>query len=639
MTKLDAKIPEGPLADKWTNHKAKLRLVNPANRKKIDIIVVGTGLAGSSAASTLGELGYNVKVFCYQDSPRRAHSVAAQGGINAAKNYKNDNDSVYRLFYDMIKGGDYRAREANVYRAAEVSNLVIDHYTALGVPFARDYGGYIDNRSFGGVQVSRTFYAKGQTGQQCQIGAYSALSRQISKGTVTMYPRREMMDLVVIDGKARGIVVRNLITGEIERHSAHAVVLATGGYGTIYYLSTLALNSNGSAAWKAFKKGAYFANPSFVQIHPTSIPVLNDHQCKLTLMSESLRNDGRVWVPKQKGDTRKPNDIPEDERDYYLERRYPAFGNLVPRDVASRAAKERCDAGYGVGPTGLSVYLDFKDAINKKGRHVIEDSYGNLFDMYHKITGESPYETPMRIYPAGHYTMGGLWVDYNLMTTVPGLFAIGEANFSDHGANRLGASSLMQTSGDGYFILPYTIADYLADEIKTPKIATNLPQFDEAEKNARERINKFLSINGTETATSFHKRLGKIMWDYCGMVRNEEGLKKALTLIDELQAEFWKNLKVPGTGEELNQELEKAGRVADFMELGKLLVYDALNRKESCGAHFREESQTDTGEAKRNDEQYSYVAAWEFNGDGNEPQLHKEELKFEFVKLQERSYK
>lgn len=639
MTKLDAKIPEGPLADKWTNHKSKLRLVNPANRKKIDIIVVGTGLAGSSAASTLGELGYNVKVFCYQDSPRRAHSVAAQGGINAAKNYKNDNDSVYRLFYDMIKGGDYRAREANVYRAAEVSNLVIDHYTALGVPFARDYGGYIDNRSFGGVQVSRTFYAKGQTGQQCMIGAYSALSRQISKGTVTMYPRREMMDLVVIDGKARGIVVRNLITGEIERHSAHAVVLATGGYGTIYYLSTLALNSNGSAAWKAFKKGAYFANPSFVQIHPTSIPVLNDHQCKLTLMSESLRNDGRVWVPKQKGDTRKPNDIPEDERDYYLERRYPAFGNLVPRDVASRAAKERCDAGYGVGPTGLSVYLDFKDAINKKGRHVIEDSYGNLFDMYHKITGESPYETPMRIYPAGHYTMGGLWVDYNLMTTVPGLFAIGEANFSDHGANRLGASSLMQTSGDGYFILPYTIADYLADEIKTPKIATNLPEFDDAEKIARERINNFLSINGTETATSFHKRLGKIMWDYCGMVRNEEGLKKALTLIDDLQAEFWKNLKVPGTGEELNQELEKAGRVADFMELGKLLVYDALNRKESCGAHFREESQTDTGEAKRNDEQYSYVAAWEFNGDGNEPQLHKEELKFEFVKLQERSYK
>ncbi|MCB8963850.1 MAG: fumarate reductase/succinate dehydrogenase flavoprotein subunit [Bacteroidales bacterium] len=639
MNTLDAKIPEGPLADKWANHKAKLRLVNPANRKKIDIIVVGTGLAGSSAASTLGELGYNVKVFCYQDSPRRAHSVAAQGGINAAKNYKNDNDSVYRLFYDMIKGGDFRAREANVYRAAEVSNLVIDHYTALGVPFARDYGGLIDNRSFGGVQVSRTFYAKGQTGQQCQIGAYSALSRQINNGTVTMYSRREMIDLVVVDGKARGIIARNLITGEIERHSAHAVVLATGGYGTIYYLSTLALNSNGSAAWKAYKKGACFANPSFVQIHPTSIPVLNDHQCKLTLMSESLRNDGRVWVPKQKGDTRKPTDIPEDERDYYLERRYPAFGNLVPRDVASRAAKERCDAGFGVGPTGLSVYLDFRDAINKKGRKTIEENYGNLFEMYEKIIGESPYETPMRIYPAGHYTMGGLWVDYNLMTTLPGLFAIGEANFSDHGANRLGASSLMQTSGDGYFILPYTISDYLADEIKTPKIQTNTPEFDEAEKAAQERINKLLSIKGTETATSFHKRLGKIMWDYCGMVRNEEGLKKALGLIDKLRDEFWKNLRVPGTGEELNQELEKAGRVADFMELAKLLVYDALNRKESCGAHFREESQTDNGETKRDDANFAYVAAWEFKGEGTEPQLHKESLTFDFVKLQQRSYK
>ncbi len=639
MNTLDAKIPEGPLADKWANHKAKLRLVNPANRKKIDIIVVGTGLAGSSAASTLGELGYNVKVFCYQDSPRRAHSVAAQGGINAAKNYKNDNDSVYRLFYDMIKGGDFRAREANVYRAAEVSNLVIDHYTALGVPFARDYGGLIDNRSFGGVQVSRTFYAKGQTGQQCQIGAYSALSRQINNGTVTMYSRREMIDLVVVDGKARGIIARNLITGEIERHSAHAVVLATGGYGTIYYLSTLALNSNGSAAWKAYKKGACFANPSFVQIHPTSIPVLNDHQCKLTLMSESLRNDGRVWVPKQKGDTRKPTDIPEDERDYYLERRYPAFGNLVPRDVASRAAKERCDAGFGVGPTGLSVYLDFRDAINKKGRKTIEENYGNLFEMYEKIIGESPYETPMRIYPAGHYTMGGLWVDYNLMTTLPGLFAIGEANFSDHGANRLGASSLMQTSGDGYFILPYTISDYLADEIKTPKIQTNTPEFDEAEKAAQERINKLLSIKGTETATSFHKRLGKIMWDYCGMVRNEEGLKKALGLIDNLRDEFWKNLRVPGSGEELNQELEKAGRVADFMELAKLLVYDALNRKESCGAHFREESQTDNGETKRDDANFAYVAAWEFKGEGAEPQLHKESLTFDFVKLQQRSYK
>lgn len=639
MSKLNAKIPEGPLAEKWTNHKAKLRLVNPANRRKLDIIVVGTGLAGSSAASTLGELGYNVKVFCYQDSPRRAHSVAAQGGINAAKNYKNDNDSVYRLFYDMIKGGDFRAREANVYRAAEVSNLVIDHYTALGVPFARDYGGLIENRSFGGVQVSRTFYAKGQTGQQCLIGAYSALSRQIDKGTVTMYPRREMMDLVVIDGKARGIIVRNLVTGEIERHSAHAVVLATGGYGTIYYLSTLALNSNGSAAWRAHKRGALFANPSFVQIHPTSIPVLNDHQCKLTLMSESLRNDGRVWVPKTKGDPRKPNDIPEDERDYYLERRYPAFGNLVPRDVASRAAKERCDAGYGVGPTGLSVYLDFRDAIQKKGRKYIEENYGNLFEMYEKITGESPYEVPMRIYPAGHYTMGGLWVDYNLMTTIPGLYAIGEANFSDHGANRLGASSLMQTSGDGYFILPYTIADYLADEIKTPKIPTNTPEFDEAEKEVKERIERLMAINGTETATSFHKRLGKIMWDYCGMVRNEEGLKKALTLLDELKDEFWKNLKVPDTASELNQELEKANRVADFLELGKLMVYDALNRKESCGAHFREESQTETGEAKRDDENYSYVAAWEFAGDGKEPILHKEELKFEYVKLQERSYK
>ena len=639
MNKLNAKIPDGPLADKWTNHKAKLRLINPANRRKLDVIVVGTGLSGSSAASTLGELGYNVKVFCYQDSPRRAHSVAAQGGINAAKNYKNDNDSVYRLFYDMLKGGDFRAREANVYRAAEVSNLVIDHYTALGVPFARDYGGIIENRSFGGVQVSRTFYAKGQTGQQCLIGAYSALSRQISKGTVTMYPRREMMDLVVIDGKARGIIVRNLVTGEIERHSAHAVVLATGGYGTIYYLSTLALNSNGSAAWRAYKRGALFANPSFVQIHPTSIPVLNEHQSKLTLMSESLRNDGRVWVPKMKGDTRKPNDIPEDERDYYLERRYPAFGNLVPRDVASRAAKERCDAGYGVGPTGLSVYLDFRDAIQKKGRKSIEENYGNLFEMYEKITGESPYEVPMRIYPAGHYTMGGLWVDYNLMTTIPGLYAIGESNFSDHGANRLGASSLMQTSGDGYFILPYTIADYLADDIKTPKIPTNTPEFDAAEREVKDRIERLMSINGTETATNFHKRLGKIMWDYCGMVRNEEGLKKALILLDELNEEFWHNLKVPDSSNELNQELEKANRVADFIELGKLLVYDALNRRESCGAHFREESQTENGEAKRDDANYSYVAAWEFAGDGKEPILHKEELKFEYVKLQERSYK
>lgn len=636
---LNAKIPDGPLADKWTKHKNSLRLVNPANKKKLDIIVVGTGLAGSGAASTLAELGYNVKVFCYQDTPRRAHSVAAQGGINAAKNYKNDGDSVYRLFYDMIKGGDYRAREANVYRAAEVSNLVIDHYTALGVPFARDYGGLLDNRSFGGVQVSRTFYAKGQTGQQCILGGYSALVRQMQTGKVTMYSRREMLDLVVIDGKARGIVVRNLITGEIERHSAHAVVLATGGYGTIYYLSTLAVNSNGSAAWKAHKRGALFANPSFIQIHPTSIPVLNDYQCKLTLMSESLRNDGRVWVPKAKGDKRKGNDIPEEERDYYLERRYPAFGNLVPRDVASRAAKERCDAGYGVGESGLSVFLDFRDAIQKQGKKAIEDKYGNLFEMYEKITGESPYERPMRIYPAGHYTMGGLWVDYNLMTTIPGLFAIGESNFSDHGANRLGASSLMQCAGDGYFILPYTITDYLADEIKTPRIQTDLPEFEDAEKNAKERISKLMGVNGKQTVTSFHKRLGKIMWDYCGMYRNEQGLTKALGLIDELEKEFWADVKIPGKPEELNQELEKAGRVADYFELAKLLCHDALNRKESCGAHFREESQTESGEAQRNDASYSYVAAWEYKGPKSEPVMHKEDLNYEFVKVQERSYK
>lgn len=639
MTMLNAKIPDGPLADKWTKHKNSLRLVNPANKKKLDIIVVGTGLAGSGAASTLAELGYNVKVFCYQDTPRRAHSVAAQGGINAAKNYKNDGDSVYRLFYDMIKGGDYRAREANVYRAAEVSNLVIDHYTALGVPFARDYGGLLDNRSFGGVQVSRTFYAKGQTGQQCILGGYSALVRQMQTGKVTMYSRREMLDLVVIDGKARGIVVRNLITGEIERHSAHAVVLATGGYGTIYYLSTLAVNSNGSAAWKAHKRGALFANPSFIQIHPTSIPVLNDYQCKLTLMSESLRNDGRVWVPKAKGDKRKGNDIPEEERDYYLERRYPAFGNLVPRDVASRAAKERCDAGYGVGESGLSVFLDFRDAIQKQGKKAIEDKYGNLFEMYEKITGESPYERPMRIYPAGHYTMGGLWVDYNLMTTIPGLFAIGESNFSDHGANRLGASSLMQCAGDGYFILPYTITDYLADEIKTPRIQTDLPEFEDAEKNAKERISKLIAVNGKQTVTSFHKRLGKIMWDYCGMYRNEQGLTKALGLIDELEKEFWADVKIPGKPEELNQELEKAGRVADYFELAKLLCHDALNRKESCGAHFREESQTESGEAQRNDASYSYVAAWEYKGPKSEPVMHKEDLNYEFVKVQERSYK
>jgi len=639
MTKLYAKIPEGPLSEKWSKHKAGLKLVNPANKKKIDIIVVGTGLAGASAASTLGEMGYNVKSFCYQDTPRRAHSVAAQGGINAAKNYKNDGDSVYRLFYDMLKGGDFRAREANVYRAAEVSNYVIDHYIALGVPFARDYSGYLDNRSFGGVQVSRTFYSSGQTGQQCILGTYSSMLRQVNKGRVTMYPRRDLLDVVVIDGKARGIITRNLVTGEIERHSAHAVVLATGGYGTVYYLSTLAVNSNASAAWAAYKKGACFGNPSFIQIHPTSIPVLNDFQSKLTLMSESLRNDGRVWVPKAQGDKRIPKDIPEEERDYYLERRYPAFGNLVPRDVASRAAKERCDAGYGVGASGLSVYLDFKDAISKQGKAAIEGKYGNLFEMYGKISGENPYETPMRIYPAGHYTMGGLWVDYNLMTTVNGLYAIGEANFSDHGANRLGASSLMQCSGDGYFILPYTISDYLADEIRTGKIPVNTPEFEASEKGVKDKIERILAVNGKQTPAIFHKKLGKIMWDNSGMVRNEERLKTALVLLDELKEEFWKDIKIAGTAHELNQELEKGLRVADFIELSKLICLDALNRKESCGAHFREESQTENGEARRQDDLFTYVAAWEYTGEGSEPIMHKEELKFEYVELKERSYK
>ncbi len=639
MIKLDSKIPEGPIAEKWTNYKNSLRLVNPANKKNLEVIIVGTGLAGASAASALGELGYKVKVFCFQDSPRRAHSVAAQGGINAAKNYKNDGDSVYRLFYDMIKGGDYRAREGNVYRAAEVSNQVIDHFTALGVPFARDYGGALDNRSFGGVQVSRTFYAKGQTGQQCLLGTYSSLNRQIAKGRVKIYPRRDMLDVVVIDGKARGIITRNLVTGEIERHGAHAVVIASGGYGTVYYLSTLALGSNASAAWAAHKKGALFANPSFIQIHPTSIPVLNDYQCKLTLMSESLRNDGRVWVPKEKGDKRHPAQIPENQRDYYLERRYPAFGNLVPRDVASRAAKERCDAGYGVGETGLSVYLDFKDAIAKQGRKTIEDKYGNLFEMYAKITGTDPYTEPMRIYPAGHYTMGGLWVDYNLMTTIAGLYAIGESNFSDHGANRLGASSLMQCSGDGYFILPYTIGDYMADEIKTPTTDINHPEFEKAEKEVADRINRLIAVNGTQTASSFHKRLGKILWDYCGMFRNAEGLKKGMELIYQLEEEFWKEIKIPGTGAGLNQELEKAIRVADFFEVGRLMCLDALDRNESCGAHFREEHQTPQGEARRDDANYSYVAAWQYQGQGQKPLMHKEPLKFEFVELKERSYK
>jgi succinate dehydrogenase / fumarate reductase flavoprotein subunit len=639
MGKLNSKVPDGPLAGKWTRYRSSVKLVNPANKKKLEIIVVGTGLSGAGAASALGELGYSVKNFCYQDSPRRAHSVAAQGGINAAKNYQNDGDSVYRLFYDMIKGGDYRAREANVYRAAEVSNQVIDHFTALGVPFARDYGGTLDTRSFGGVQVSRTFYAKGQTGQQCLLGCYSSLNRQIKKGNVKLFPRREMLDLVVIDGKARGIITRNLVTGEIERHGAHAVVLATGGYGTIYYMSTLAVNSNASAAWKAHRRGAFFANPSFVQIHPTCVPQLNEYQSKLTLMSESLRNDGRVWVPKAKDDRRAPNDIPEDERDYFLERRYPAFGNLVPRDVSSRAIKERCDAGYGVGETKLAVYLDFRDAINKQGKKAIENKYGNLFEMYQTITGSNPYEEPMKIYPAGHYTMGGLWVDYELMTTIPGLYAIGESNFSDHGANRLGASSLMQAAGDGYFVLPNTISNYLADEIRIPKTSTDKPEFSEAEKAANERISKLMSIKGKQNAASFHRRLGKIMWDYVGMSRNEAGLNKALTLVRELQDEFWKDLNVPGTAGELNMELEKAGRVADYFELAQLLITDALNRKESCGAHFREEYQTPDGEALRNDQEYAYVAAWEYAGESNAPVLHKEELKFEEVEMKVRSYK
>lgn len=639
MDKVDVKIPDGPLALKWTKYKAVAKLVNPANKKKLEIIVVGTGLSGASAAASLAELGYSVKSFCFQDSPRRAHSVAAQGGINATKNYQNDGDSVYRLFYDMIKGGDFRAREANVYRVAEVSNQVIDHLTALGVPFARDYGGALDTRSFGGVQVSRTFYAKGQTGQQCLIAAYSSLNRQIKNGNVKLFPRREMLELVLIDGKARGIITRNLITGEIERHAAHAVVLATGGYGTIYYLSTLAVNSNASAAWKAHKKGAYIANPSFVQIHPTCIPQLNEFQSKLTLMSESLRNDGRVWVPKTKGDKRPANAIPEEERDYYLERRYPSYGNLVARDIASRAAKERCDAGFGIGETGLAVNLDFRDAIKKQGRDKIEEKYGNLFHMYKTITGIDPYEEPMRIYPAGHYTMGGLWVDYELQTTIPGLFSVGEANFSDHGANRLGASSLMQAAADGYFILPVTISNYMSENIRTPKFTTNTPEFDEAEKSSVERLNKLISIKGKQTAASFHRRLGKIMWDYCGMIRNEEGLTKALTLVRELKEEFWRDLNIPGTINELNPELEKAGRVADYFDLATLLITDALNRKESCGAHFREEYQTPDGEALRNDDEFTYVAVWEYTGENQPHRLRKEKLKFETVEMKVRSYK
>lgn len=639
MNKLDAKIPEGPLAEKWSKYKATQKLVSPNNRKKLDIIVVGTGIAGAPAAASFAEMGYNVKVFCFQDSARRAHSVAAQGGINAARNNKNDGDSVYRLFYDTIKGGDYRAREANVYRLAEVSASVIDQLTAQGVPFAREYGGTLANRTFGGVQVSRTNYAQGQTGQQVLLGGYSALKRQVGIGKVKMFARQQMLDIVIIDGKARGIITRNLVTGEIERHAAHCVVLATGGYGTIYYLSTLAVQSNASAAMQAYRKGAFFGNPSFIQIHPTCIPVLNEYQSKLTLMSESLRNDGRIWVPKAEGDKRKPKDIPDEERDYFLERRYPAFGNLVPRDVASRAAKERCDNGFGVGKTGLAVYLDFRDAVAKQGKKVIKNKYGNLFTMYEKITGDSPYETPMMIYPAGHYTMGGLWVDYNLQTTIPGLFAIGEANFSDHGANRLGANSLLQGAADGYFVAPYTVSNYLADEITTKVPSTDSPEFIEAENNAKTVLEKFLSINGTKTATSFHKRLGNIMWTHAGMQRNEEGLKKALVEIDELKKEFWSDLKIPGKMDEINQELEKASRVADFIDLAKLIVTDALNRKESCGGHYREESRTEGGEAMRIDEEYSYVASWEYQGDDKEPTLHKEELKFENVEVKVRSYK
>ena len=657
---LNSKIPAGSIQDKWTTYKSTCKLVNPANKRKIEIIVVGTGLAGASAAASLGELGYKVKAFCFQDSPRRAHSIAAQGGINAAKNYQNDGDSVYRLFYDTIKGGDYRAREANVYRLAEVSTNIIDQCVAQGVPFAREYGGLLSNRSFGGTQVQRTFYAAGQTGQQLLIGAYQSLERQVALGNVEMYARHEMQELVTIDGKARGIIAKNLVTGALERHSAHAVLICSGGYGNVFYLSTNAMGSNVTAAWKAHKSGAYFGNPCFTQIHPTCIPVSGDHQSKLTLMSESLRNDGRIWVPKKQGDNRNPNDIPEEERDYYLERRYPAFGNLVPRDVASRAAKERCDAGYGVGASKMAVYLDFKYNIMYKygkaeatkqgianpddatlyalGKEVIKAQYGNLFEMYAKITGENPYEVPMRIYPAVHYTMGGLWVDYELMTTIPGLYALGEANFSDHGANRLGASALMQGLADGYFVIPYTIGNYLADEIRTSAIATDHAAFVQAEQHVQSRMEKLLNIKGTETVESFHKRLGKIMWDKCGMARNEKGLKEAIAEIQQLKKEFWSNVRIPGSINEFNTELDKAGRVADFIELGELMCVDALNRDESCGGHFREEFQTEEGEALRQDDQYSYVATWEYKGD-SQFELHKEDLNYEIVHPSQRSYK
>lgn len=643
---INARIPEGPLAEKWKEFKAHQKLVNPANKRRLDIIVVGTGLAGASAAATLGELGFNVLNFCIQDSPRRAHSIAAQGGINAAKNYQNDGDSVYRLFYDTIKGGDYRAREANVYRLAEVSNNIIDQCVAQGVPFAREYGGLLDNRSFGGAQVSRTFYAKGQTGQQLLLGAYSALSRQVNKGSVKLYTRYEMLDLVVIDGKARGIIARNLVTGKVERFAAHAVVIGTGGYGNAFFLSTNAMGSNGSAAMQCYRKGAFFSNPAYAQIHPTCIPVHGENQSKLTLMSESLRNDGRIWTPKKKEDAEairagklKPTQIAEDDRDYYLERRYPAFGNLVPRDVASRAAKERCDAGFGVGATGLAVYLDFSDAINRLGRNVVEARYGNLFQMYEKIVDENPYETPMMIYPAIHYTMGGVWVDYELMTSIPGLFCIGEANFSDHGANRLGASALMQGLADGYFVLPYTIQNYLADEIRTPRYSTDLPEFVEAEKAVKARIEKLMKIQGKRSVDSLHKELGHIMWDYVGMGRTKQSLETAIEKIKALRKEFWSNVFIPGEGNDQNVELEKALRVADFIEIGELMARDGLNREESCGGHFREEYQTPEGEALRNDDKYSYVSCWKYNGEGQEPELLKEELNYEFVKVQQRNYK
>ena len=636
--RLDAKIPSGPISEKWSKHKFEMKLVNPANRRKHTIIVVGTGLAGGAAAATLGEQGYNVKAFCYQDSARRAHSIAAQGGINAAKNYRNDGDSVQRLFYDTIKGGDFRAREANVYRLAELSVNIIDQCVAQGVPFAREYSGYLDNRSFGGAQVSRTFYARGQTGQQLLLGAYAALSRQVAAGTVQLNERTEMLDVIVIDGRARGIVTRDMVTGEIESHLGDAVILATGGYSNVYYLSTNAMGCNVTAAWRAHKRGAFFANPCYTQIHPTCIPVSGDHQSKLTLMSESLRNDGRVWVPKKAGDTRSPDKIPEDERDYYLERRYPSFGNLAPRDIASRAAKMVCDAGLGVGPGGLGVYLDFAAAIKRLGENVVRERYGNLFDMYERITGENPYKVPMRIYPAVHYTMGGLWVDYNLMSTIPGMFVGGEANFSDHGANRLGASALMQGLADGYFVLPSTIGNYIASGGYAPVDASH-PAVGEAVQSVKDRIQKLLTINGTRSVDSFHRELGNIMWEYCGMSRTEEGLKKALTLLPALREQFWSDVRVLGSGNELNQELEKAGRVADFIELGELMVRDALERAESCGGHFREESQTEDGEALRNDDEYCYVAAWEHFGNPSEAVLHREQLVFENIKLATRSYK